>query len=116
MDGLRNTFQVACDQAGVILGKLVFLVHSIERNWLIMLVPERQAVLVNTYFVDTPIGLDGTDDLPVLSSAEFDQFDRRIPRVKEHIDFVAFGQEFAHLHQHLACQSIFVPIAPMRFG
>jgi hypothetical protein len=72
MDGFRNLFQVACDQACVILGCFVLLVHSFERDLLIMLVPERQVVLVNTYFVDTSVGFDGTDDLPFLSPTEFD--------------------------------------------
>ena len=67
---------MAFDKAGVILGCFVFFVHSFERNLLIMLVPERQVVLVNTYFVDTPVRFDGTDDLPFLSPTEFDEFCR----------------------------------------
>jgi len=51
----------------------VFFIHSSERDLLIVLVPERQVMLVNTYFVDPPVGLDGTDDLPFLSLAELNQ-------------------------------------------
>ena len=72
MDGLRNIFQAAFDQASVILGSFAFLVHSIKRDLLVMLVPERQVVLGNTYFIDTPVGLDGTDDMPFLPPTEFD--------------------------------------------
>ena len=93
MDGFRKAFQMSPDETGVILGCFALWVHSLERDPLIRLVPERQVVLVNTYFVNPPVGLDGTDDLPLLPATILDQFFGSVPGVKEHIDFMTFGQE-----------------------
>ena len=66
-------------------------VHSLERDALVRPVPERLVVLVNSYLVNPPVGLDGTDDMPLVSPTEFDQFLGSVPGVKEHVDFMAFG-------------------------
>ena len=55
VDRFSNVFQTALDKTGVILGCFVLFVHSLERNRLVRLVLERQVVLVNTYFVNTPV-------------------------------------------------------------
>lgn len=41
---------------------------------LVWLVLKCQVVLVDTYFVNTPVRLDGTDDMPLLSSTELNRF------------------------------------------
>jgi hypothetical protein len=70
--------------------------HSLERDPLIRLVPERQVVLVNTHFVNTPVRLDGTDDLPLLPPTEFDQFLGSIPGVKENETLCPLGRSVSN--------------------
>ena len=72
------------DETGEVGGCFVQWVHSLERDPLIRPVPERQVVLVNTYFVNPPVRLDGTDDLPLLPATILDQFFGSVPGVKEH--------------------------------
>jgi len=74
VDRFSEVFHVATDTACVVPGSFVRFVHSLERDALIRLVPERLVVLVNPYLVDPPVGLDGTDDMPLLSPTELDQF------------------------------------------
>ena len=91
VDRLSEVFQVATDATCVIPGSFVMFVHSLERDALIRLVPERPVVLVNPYLVNPPVGLDGTDDMPLLSPTELDQFLGSVSGVKEHVDFVTLG-------------------------
>ena len=74
VDRFCKAFQMSLDETGEVGGCFVLLVHSLERDPLIRLVPERQVVLVNTYFVNPPVRLDGTDDLPLLPATILDQF------------------------------------------
>ena len=55
MDRFSKVFQVSLDETGVVSGSFVLFVHSLQRDPLVRLVPERQVVLVNTYFVDPPV-------------------------------------------------------------
>ena len=79
VDRFSKIFQVSSNAAGVISGSFAVFVHSLERDALIRLVPERPVVLVNSYLVDPPVGLDGTDDMPLLSPTELDQFFGSVP-------------------------------------
>jgi hypothetical protein len=93
VDRFCKAFQMSLDETGEVGGCFVLVVHSLERDPLIRLVPERQVVLVNTYFVNPPVRLDGTDDLPLLPATILDQFFGSVPGVKEHIDLVSFGKK-----------------------
>lgn len=78
-------------------------VHSLELDALVRPVLERLVVLGHPDFIDQSVGLDGTDDMPLLSATEFDQPLGSIPRVKEHVDPMLLGYEHCQFHQHLAC-------------
>ena len=116
MDRFRKVFQVSLEDTGVVGKGFAIFVHNLERDPLVRLVPERQVVSVNTYFVDPPVGFDGTDDMPLLPPTEFDELFGGIPRVKEDIDLMTFRQEWLQFHQHLVCQGVLAAIALTLFG
>ena len=91
VDRFSKILQVSLNAAGVIPGSFAMFVHSLERDALVRPVPEHLVVLRHAYFVDPSIGLDGTDDMPLLFTTEFDQFLGSVPGVKEHLDFVTLG-------------------------
>ncbi len=66
-------------------------IYSIQRDALVVCVLERLVVVIDTFLVNAPVGFDGTDHMPLLPAAEFDQFGRGIPGIKQNIHRVAFG-------------------------
>jgi len=55
---------------GSIAARFILLIQSLLRHTLVRLVLERRVVLIYTFFVDQPVELESTDDMPVLPPTE----------------------------------------------
>ena len=116
-EGLRNVVQPT-DERTHLVDFAFLIVRSVYRNFLVPLVLQALIVLFDGYPIQLTIGLEPTNDLPLLFATPFDELGRGIPAIEKDIDLVVFGQEwcngFEHFfgYGHLAAKAQFLAASP----